>query len=40
MTDGSILEGPCLALDTEFVWTKTYHARLGLVQAAPSLSMR
>ena len=27
---------PCLALDTEFVWTKTYYARLGLVQAAPS----
>ncbi len=27
---------PCLALDTEFVWTKTYYARLGLVQVAPS----
>ncbi len=27
---------PALSLDTEFVWTKTYYARLGLVQAAPS----
>lgn len=26
---------PLLALDTEFVWNRTYHARLGLVQAAP-----
>lgn len=36
MTASDIAEGPCLALDTEFVWTRTYHARLGLVQAAPS----
>ena len=27
---------PTLSLDTEFVWTQTYYARLGLVQAAPS----
>jgi len=25
---------PCVALDTEFVWERTYRARLGLVQAA------
>ncbi len=25
---------PLLALDTEFVWNRTYHAKLGLVQAA------
>ncbi len=29
-------DAPLLALDTEFVWNRTYHARLGLVQAAPS----
>lgn len=27
-------DAPLLALDTEFVWNRTYHARLGLVQAA------
>lgn len=25
---------PCLAVDTEFVWERTYYARLGLVQLA------
>ncbi|MBQ3809824.1 MAG: hypothetical protein II839_03295, partial [Kiritimatiellae bacterium] len=25
---------PLLALDTEFVWNRTYYAKLGLVQAA------
>ena len=33
---------PLLALDTEFVWNRTYHAKLGLVQVsaarAPLLS--
>lgn len=36
MTEESFLRSGRLALDTEFVWTKTYYARLGLVQAAPS----
>ena len=25
---------PCVALDTEFVWNRTYYARLGLIQMA------
>ncbi|MDA1044180.1 MAG: HRDC domain-containing protein [Verrucomicrobia bacterium] len=25
---------PCVALDTEFVWNRTYYARLGLIQLA------
>ena len=36
MTEESFLRSGRLALDTEFVWTKTYYARLGLVQAAAS----
>ena len=36
MTTEAFLAAPRLALDTEFVWTKTYWARLGLVQAAGS----
>ena len=36
MTTADFLAAPRLALDTEFVWTKTYWARLGLVQAAGS----
>ena len=36
MTEESFLCSGRLALDTEFVWTKTYRARLGLVQAAAS----
>ncbi|MBR1835949.1 MAG: ribonuclease D, partial [Kiritimatiellae bacterium] len=35
MTAEDFARIPALALDTEFVWTKTYFARLGLVQAAP-----
>ena len=35
MTAESLASAPLLALDTEFVWNRTYHARLGLVQAAP-----
>lgn len=36
MNAESFFGAPRLALDTEFVWTKTYRARLGLVQAARS----
>ena len=36
MTEESFLRSGRLALDTEFVWTKPYRARLGLVQAAAS----
>lgn len=36
MNVSDVTDGPRLALDTEFVWTRTYHARLGLVQIAPS----
>lgn len=36
MTTEAFRAAPRLALDTEFVWTKTYWARLGLVQAAGS----
>ena len=25
-------QGPCVALDTEFVWEQTYYPRLGIVQ--------
>ena len=35
MTAEELAASPLLALDTEFVWNRTYHARLGLVQAAP-----
>ena len=27
-----VRENECLALDTEFVWDRTYYARLGLIQ--------
>jgi ribonuclease D len=29
-----IADEPCVALDTEFVWERTYYARLGLIQLA------
>ena len=31
---GRLADEPCVALDTEFVWERTFYARLGLVQLA------